>query len=249
MSFVQRIVRGIRRLPLIGPWWRGRPFAVMDGAAFASGLGDSAWLLYALVRSLKPEVAVEIGSARGKSTCFIGQGLRENGRGRLFAIDPHQTTNWNDTGAADSLAMLKQNLRRVGVECHVEIVRMMSADVAKDWNQPIDLLLIDGDHSYEGVKRDWELFSPFVRSTGVVVFHDTAWELCGQKSEYYRADMGVPRFVESLREAGYPVVTLYRDCGVSLVQPVQHGLPLMSSLTKDGERLPLDPKDAAAFAR
>ena len=43
---------------------------------------------------------------------------------------------------------------------------------------PIDLIFIDGDHNYEGVKRDWELFDtrtwqPF----GVVVFHDTAWEI------------------------------------------------------------------------
>jgi len=36
----------------------------------------------------------------------------------------------------------------------------------------VDLLYIDGDHRYEGVKRDFELWSPLVRSGGVVVFHD-----------------------------------------------------------------------------
>jgi predicted O-methyltransferase YrrM len=36
----------------------------------------------------------------------------------------------------------------------------------------IDLLFIDGDHTYEGVKRDWEMYSPLVRDGGVVVFHD-----------------------------------------------------------------------------
>ena len=58
-----------------------------------SGLGDSAWILYALARSLKPTVCVEIGSARGKSACFVGQALHENGHGKLYAIDPH---NVND---------------------------------------------------------------------------------------------------------------------------------------------------------
>lgn len=197
-------------------------------------MGDSAWLLYALVRSLKPDVAVEIGSARGKSTCFIGQGLRENRKGLLYAIDPHIATNWNDTGAVDSFDMLRQNLRRVGVQDYVEIVRKMSDEAAKNWKRPIDLLLIDGDHTFDGVKRDWDLFSPFVRNTGVVIFHDTAWELCGRDSEYYRSDMGVPRFVEHLREQGYPVITLYRDFGVSLVQPVKQGLPLMAPLPKSG---------------
>jgi predicted O-methyltransferase YrrM len=38
----------------------------------------------------------------------------------------------------------------------------------------VDLLFIDGDHTYEGVKRDWEMYSPLVRQGGLVVFHDVA---------------------------------------------------------------------------
>ena len=37
----------------------------------------------------------------------------------------------------------------------------------------IDFLFIDGDHSYEGVKKDFEMYSPFVRKGGLIVFHDT----------------------------------------------------------------------------
>ncbi len=36
----------------------------------------------------------------------------------------------------------------------------------------IDLLFIDGDHRYSGVKRDWELYSPLVKDNGLIVFHD-----------------------------------------------------------------------------
>ncbi|HEU5119072.1 MAG TPA: CmcI family methyltransferase, partial [Isosphaeraceae bacterium] len=36
----------------------------------------------------------------------------------------------------------------------------------------LDMLFIDGDHSYEGVKQDWEMYSPLVKSGGIVVFHD-----------------------------------------------------------------------------
>lgn len=36
----------------------------------------------------------------------------------------------------------------------------------------LDYLFIDGDHSYEGVKKDFELYSPLVRAGGVIVFHD-----------------------------------------------------------------------------
>lgn len=37
---------------------------------------------------------------------------------------------------------------------------------------PIDFLFIDGDHSYEGVKQDFEMYAPFVRPGGIIAFHD-----------------------------------------------------------------------------
>lgn len=38
--------------------------------------------------------------------------------------------------------------------------------------QPLDVLLIDGDHSYDGVKRDYELYAPLLRPGGLVALHD-----------------------------------------------------------------------------
>jgi hypothetical protein len=84
-------------------------------------------------------------------------------------------------------------------------------------------LFIDGDHSYPGVKGDWDLFSPFLTDFGIAVFHDTTWERRGPN----RPDMGVPRFVEELRRKGHPVITIDRDCGLSLVQNRVGGLPLV----------------------
>jgi cephalosporin hydroxylase len=37
---------------------------------------------------------------------------------------------------------------------------------------PVDFLFIDGDHTYEGVKLDFELYSPLVRPGGLIAFHD-----------------------------------------------------------------------------
>jgi hypothetical protein len=36
----------------------------------------------------------------------------------------------------------------------------------------IDFLLIDGDHRYKGVKRDWQMYSPLVKRNGIIAFHD-----------------------------------------------------------------------------
>src|SRR6185437_13459100 len=41
-------------------------------------------------------------------------------------------------------------------------------------DEKLDLLFIDGDHTYEGVRRDWEMYSPLVAPGGLVVFHDIA---------------------------------------------------------------------------
>jgi predicted O-methyltransferase YrrM len=38
----------------------------------------------------------------------------------------------------------------------------------------LDFLFIDGDHSYEGVKKDFEIYSPLVKKGGIIAFHDIA---------------------------------------------------------------------------
>lgn len=40
--------------------------------------------------------------------------------------------------------------------------------------RPVDFLFIDGDHSYNGVKKDFEQYSPLVRKGGLIAFHDIA---------------------------------------------------------------------------
>jgi len=228
MHFIQMLIhprqtwRNLRYTYRIGRRHRG-----LIETDFCSGLQDSAWLLYSIVRSVKPEVCVEIGSARGKSACCMGTALAENNKGKLFAIDPHRRTDWNDDYSVDTYEIMRANIDALNLGNYVEIIRKTSAEAAEAWSRSIDLLFIDGDHSYEGVKRDWDSFSPHVSPFGVVVFHDTIWDVDTESwSQYRRADMGVPRFVEELRQAGYPVITFPKDCGTSLVQPRIGGIPL-----------------------
>jgi predicted O-methyltransferase YrrM len=57
---------------------------------------------------------------------------------------------------------------------------------------PLDLLFIDGDHAYESVRRDYELYAPLVRVGGTVAFHDIVE---GPESSVG----GVPRFWREVR--------------------------------------------------
>ena len=38
----------------------------------------------------------------------------------------------------------------------------------------LDFLFLDGDHTYEGVKQDFQMYSPLVKPKGLIAFHDIA---------------------------------------------------------------------------
>ena len=61
-------------------------------------------------------------------------------------------------------------------------------------DRPLDFLFIDGDHSYEGVKRDFGYYSRFVRSGGFVAFHDIV-----ARPQF--PDIEVPRFWGELKSS------------------------------------------------
>jgi cephalosporin hydroxylase len=69
-------------------------------------------------------------------------------------------------------------------------------------DRTIDLLFIDGDHSYEGVKADFKLYQPLVASTGVIGLHDVATHVvAGVRVDMFWAELK-KRF--AVRECIYP---------------------------------------------
>lgn len=56
----------------------------------------------------------------------------------------------------------------------VDYITADSADTGKDWIgvHKLDLLIIDGDHSYEGVKRDLDAWLKHVKPNGLIFLHD-----------------------------------------------------------------------------
>ena len=53
----------------------------------------------------------------------MGTALKENGRGKLYAIDPHTKTDWNDWYSVDTLDEFNRNIRKAGVSQYVELLR------------------------------------------------------------------------------------------------------------------------------
>jgi predicted O-methyltransferase YrrM len=116
---------------------------------------------------------VEIGVYEGSSAVVLARAM---GPGQeLHLIDPfgHHAmalpAGWGATERA-SRRVVARAARSHGprVVWHVAF----SQDVAPDWQAPIDLLFIDGDHAREGVQRDWDDWHGFVAPGGHVLFHD-----------------------------------------------------------------------------
>lgn len=132
------------------------------------------WLL-ARARELEPRVVVEIGTDEG-GTLFLWTRIAAPDA-RLVAID---TRPLGRLGPLSTYALVRRSFRRerqrvdllFGRDSHDP--RTVAALEALLPGQPIDFLFIDGDHSYEGVKSDFQLYSPLVRDGGIVAFHDIA---------------------------------------------------------------------------
>jgi predicted O-methyltransferase YrrM len=193
-----------------------------------TGFGPYAQVMYSLVISMKPHCVVEIGSAYGYSTCFIAAALQRTKSGKLLSIDPHEKTGWNDGKQADNTYdIVKKRLSILRLSAFVEIIRAYSYQAVENWIRPIDILLVDGSHTYADVKRDFEKYIPHVKPGGYIVFHDTMWEY-HKENQYYREDQGVPKFVQELQDIGYPMVTLREGWGLTLVQNSLNGFKLLS---------------------
>jgi len=118
---------------------------------------------------------VEIGSYLGASACCFGAALKKQGFGCVYCVDTWANDAMDD-GKWDTFAEFTANTAPFAQR--IVPVRGMSADVASRIREPIDLLFIDGDHSYEGVKADWAAYAPLLAPGATVVFHDyVAWSI------------------------------------------------------------------------
>lgn len=140
----------------------------------------SGQMLYTLcyMQQLHGDV-VEIGSWQGRSTSFLGNAVKDSKNGHLFAIDHFKgnigkenfyTVDGTLQGLSDKFLM---NVSDVGLSDDVSLLDMSSNEAAEKLNDTkIRFLFVDGDHTYEGVKNDIELFFPKLIKGAVVVFDD-----------------------------------------------------------------------------
>jgi predicted O-methyltransferase YrrM len=129
--------------------------------------------LLALLARRRPATVVEIGTYRGGTFYAFCNVADRNAT--LVSIDlPGGLFGGGYTeselSAIRRYGLPTQSLHFLAADSHEQSTR--DAVIERLDGRPIDFLMIDGDHRYEGVRRDFELYSPLVAKGGLIAFHD-----------------------------------------------------------------------------
>jgi cephalosporin hydroxylase len=166
--------------------------------AFSIGMAQYPEEISALierVRGLAPTNIMEIGSLRGGTFylwCQLASGLKisldfPQGRfGFNHALDMEEVER-----RASLFKSWAPNVHVVNGDSHQPETKAKISSILG--GELLDFLLIDGDHSREGVEQDWDDYSGLVRSGGLIAVHDI------RDSEYHRVNgCLVPEFWKGL---------------------------------------------------
>lgn len=175
---------------------------------------SSAWsghyfFAYDLVANTKPNVIVELGTHKGNSLFSFAQAIKDLN----FETELHGVDTWEGDEHAGFygeevyeifLEIKDKYYKDVNIIPHK---MLFDEAVEKFDDNTIDILHIDGLHTYEAVKHDFETWLPKVKKdTGIIVLHD----VCEKAN-----DFGVYKLWEELKKK-YKTVTFehYHGLGV-----------------------------------
>ncbi|MGD0355478.1 MAG: class I SAM-dependent methyltransferase [Dehalococcoidia bacterium] len=138
--------------------------------------GREGELLFNLAKNCTGKgVIVEIGSWKGKSTIYLGLGSKAGKQVVLYAIDPHSGSSEHKEmfGIVWTFQEFQDNIKNAGLNDIVNPIIKTSEKAATAFNEPVELIFIDGAHEYDLVKLDYQLWFPKVIEGGIIAFHDS----------------------------------------------------------------------------
>jgi hypothetical protein len=145
-----------------------------------------------LIRIMRPRVIVELGTHSGNSFCAFCQAVLDEGlEAHVYAVDTWegdaQAGHYDDSVLNDLAPYVRSVYGNFA-----NLLRMTFDDGLRQFSDgSVDLLHIDGLHTYEAVRRDYEAWKDKLSPRGVVLFHDT---------QVFDRDFGVYRLWSELQE-------------------------------------------------
>lgn len=165
----------------------------------------------------KPKVIIEIGTANGGTLFLFCRVASKDATivsidlpgGRFGGGYPRYRIS-----LYKAFRLPKQKLHFVQADSHSRETLERVKNILGD--RKVDFVFIDGDHSYEGVKNDLDMFSPLVKDGGIIAFHDIV---------VHPQEIGcaVSVFWDEIKQGGYEYIEIVSDWdqgmgGIGLIQ-------------------------------
>jgi predicted O-methyltransferase YrrM len=129
---------------------------------------------------------LEIGSYCGKSALYLAEGCRAAGRFSVYSVDHHRGSVEQQPGqqyfdpelfdasrnAVNTLPRFLATVSQASLQDWVIPIVGESGRVAANWSAPLSLVFIDGAHSEDDVRTDYESWSGHIMPGGYLCFHD-----------------------------------------------------------------------------
>ena len=114
---------------------------------------------------------VEIGVWHGVTTCRLRSVM--NHEGVLFGVDPYPVGR---LGFSAQWRIARSEVEKIS-NGSVTWLRLTGVEAAQDYllkyHDPVDFIFIDGDHTYDGLRNDWQAWSELVAPGGIAALHDS----------------------------------------------------------------------------
>jgi hypothetical protein len=207
-------------------------------------MGDGL-LVYSIIQHMRGKICVCIGSGGGFIPRIMTQARIDLHKQNIF--EGNGDYNWGDIGvtyvvdACNGIGGpndLDNEDSFYRTNFYPRFIKSTSVDAYYDFfvrqDIKIDILFIDGDHSYEGVKTDFELYSKIMSDNGIIIIHDTDenYEETliiseDSKKDHFRFD-GPAKFVKELeKNSDYNLINLH-NFRILMDKPSSSGITIIN---------------------
>ena len=207
-------------------------------------MGDGL-MIYSIIQHMRAKNCVCIGSGGGYIPRIMTQARIDLHKQNIF--EGNGDYNWGDIGASYVVDAcngvggpndLDNEESFYRTNYYPRFIKSTSEEAYYDFfvrqDIKIDVLWIDGDHSYEGVKTDFELYSNIMNDKGIIIIHDTdeKYEETlivseDAKKDHHRFD-GPSRFVKELeKNPNYNLINLH-NFRILMDKPSSSGITIIN---------------------
>lgn len=139
-----------------------------------------------IVKRKNAKVIVDLGVDYGYSTFSFGIPKI----GKVYGIDSFEGDG--HAGERNTYDYVMEMQKKLGFD-HITFIKGYFDEIAKIWDKKIDVLHIDGFHTYEAVKNDYETWSKFLNDDGIILMHDTCVDSLGFGVKRFFGEIDLPK--------------------------------------------------------